>query len=248
MTFDAVYLSPHLDDAVLSCGGTIHLQSRAGRNVAVVTVFTADLEDDPSNRVLQDVFGRMHLDPADAMAVRRAEDLKACRRLGATPVHWEVPEALGRHADLPSLDALFDPPPASDDALVDQLAERLEEFEDVDEIVAPLGFGGHLDHRVVRRAAEVAFGGNLRYYEDFPYVLSLDELEARPEVEGLEPRVQKLESVDVNARVEAIEAYESQIGSLFGTGWRRLLPGKSVRWKVRRYVSAVGGERFWAAD
>ena len=34
-----VYLSPHLDDAVLSCGGLIHRQVVAGQRPLVVTIF-----------------------------------------------------------------------------------------------------------------------------------------------------------------------------------------------------------------
>ena len=37
-----VYLSPHLDDAVLSCGGMIHRQAQAGERVVVVTVCAGD--------------------------------------------------------------------------------------------------------------------------------------------------------------------------------------------------------------
>lgn len=244
---DALYLSPHLDDAVLSCGGTVHRQVRAGRRVTILTIFTADLEDDPSNRILQEVYGRMKLRPSKAMATRRDEDLEACRKLGAEPVHWDIDEALGRHADLPNLAALFEAPPSSDDAVAEALTKRLREFAGVPEIVVPLGLGGHLDHRIVRRAAEAAFDQGLRYYEDFPYVLSVDEVASCPEVQGLEPRVQELGRADVDARVEAIEAYESQVGSLFGPRWRMLLPGKSIRAKVRRHAGAVGGERFWLA-
>jgi LmbE family N-acetylglucosaminyl deacetylase len=35
-----VYLSPHLDDAVLSCGGLIHRQVRAGQPPLVITLFS----------------------------------------------------------------------------------------------------------------------------------------------------------------------------------------------------------------
>ena len=37
-----VYLSPHLDDAVLSCGGAIHRAGAAGEAVLVITVFAAE--------------------------------------------------------------------------------------------------------------------------------------------------------------------------------------------------------------
>ena len=248
MTFDAVFLSPHLDDAVLSCGGTIHRLAAAGRRVAILTVFTADLREDPPNRVLQEVYGRMRLGPAYAMSVRREEDQKACRRVGAEAVHWDVDEALARHADLPDLLALFEPPPASDAAVVEALIQRLRKLEGVPWVAAPLGLGGHMDHRIVRDVAEAVFGRSLRFYEDFPYALSLENVMVSPEVEGLQPRLEEVSRADVDARVDAIEAYESQISSLFGSRWQRLLPGKSLRAIVRRHVGATGGERFWSAE
>lgn len=245
-SFDSVYLSPHLDDAALSCGGRIHQQTRSGQCVAVVTIFAGDLDDDPSNRVLREVYDRMALRPSEAMAIRRREDIEACLRLGAEAVHWDFPEALGRHPDLESLAALFEDAPASDDALVQDLAERLAELGDDVEIVAPLGLGGHIDHRVVRRAASKAFGGRVRFYEDFPYALKFEELAGRPEIEGLAADVSTLGAEDIVARIEAIETYKSQIRALFGPRLKRLVPGRSVASRVRRYVDRVGGERLWS--
>lgn len=247
MTYDAVFLSPHLDDAVLSCGGTIHRQAAAGRRVAVVTVFAGDLEDDPSNRLLQEVYNRMQLRPGEAMATRRREDEAACRRLGAEAVHWPGVEALGRHPDLPNLKALFAEPPESDELGSANLGGRLEELSEVPEIYAPFGFGGHLDHRLVRRAAEQIFGDRLRFYEDFPYVLESEDSSADPAASGFEPTVLSLDETDVAARIDAIRCYKSQIGSLFGPAWKRVLPGRGVGRRVRSYIERVGGERFWSA-
>ena len=248
MTYDAVYLSPHLDDAVLSCGGTIHRQVRAGQNVAVATVFAGDLADDPQNRLLREVYDRMGLRQSEAMAARREEDLRACARLGANPIHWDVAEALGRHADLSSLDALFEEVPSSDGALTGQLAARLEDFAAAAEIFAPLGLGGHIDHRVTRRAAVRAFGQRVRFYEDFPYVLKVDAVDQASEVEGLASEIREVEPKDLVARIEAIASYKSQVDSLFGSRLRRLWPGKSLAARVRGYVDELGGERFWFWD
>ncbi|MFN2182380.1 MAG: PIG-L family deacetylase, partial [Anaerolineae bacterium] len=37
-----VYLSPHLDDAVMSCGGTIHRQTSRGDQVLAITIFSGN--------------------------------------------------------------------------------------------------------------------------------------------------------------------------------------------------------------
>ncbi|MBA4379671.1 MAG: PIG-L family deacetylase, partial [Anaerolinea sp.] len=42
-----IYISPHLDDAVLSCGGLIWEQSHAGTQVEIWTVCTGDPPEGP---------------------------------------------------------------------------------------------------------------------------------------------------------------------------------------------------------
>lgn len=242
--FDALYLSPHLDDAVLSCGGQIHRHTASGRRVAVLTVFAGDIPPGPLGKLEADVLRWMGLDRETGMADRRAEDEKACGRLGAESLHWQIPEAPSRDRSLSDLESLFVPSPELDEALIADLAERLGEFRNVPEIVAPLGFGSHLDHHTVRHAAHRAFGDRIAYYEDFPYVLKVDQVTGRPETARLTPSIVELDPSDVAARVEAIKHYTSQIRALFGPWHHRLLPGRSVGAKVRRYVKKVGGERL----
>src|SRR5689334_12434287 len=77
-----VYLSPHLDDAALSCGGMIHQQTQAGERVVVVTLCAGG----PPAGALSDFAQSLHTrwqTPVEAVAVRRAEDLAALKVLGA---------------------------------------------------------------------------------------------------------------------------------------------------------------------
>src|SRR5690606_5209303 len=87
-------VSPHLDDAVLSIGGSMWTWSRAGHRVLVATVFTADEPVEPPSAVaehLHRLWGG-----AGAMARRRAEDRAAAERLGIEVVHLELEDALHR--------------------------------------------------------------------------------------------------------------------------------------------------------
>jgi len=47
MKMRTIYLSAHLDDAVLSCGGLIHDQVSKGRDVEIWTFFCAIPPDKP---------------------------------------------------------------------------------------------------------------------------------------------------------------------------------------------------------
>ena len=117
------------------------------------------------------------------MSTRRREDLAACRVLAAQAIHWELQEAIhrldpgSREALYPSLERLFGAVAPPEEGLVAALAARLAELAELagepgsTRIVAPLGVGGHVDHRIVRAAAERAFGASLLYYEEFPYIV-----------------------------------------------------------------------------
>ena len=80
-----VVISPHLDDAIMSVGGTIATAVRAGAAVEVLTVFGyGPLSNTPAGPWdSKSGFGT----EAEACRVRREEDRKACRIVGATP-HW----------------------------------------------------------------------------------------------------------------------------------------------------------------
>jgi len=125
-----VYLSPHLDDAVLSCGGLIAAQVRLGHPVLILTVCAGDPpagELTPLARVLHERW-QTGLQTA---AVRRAEDLAACARLGAAARHLDLPDCIYRRSPktgFPVISAnedLFAPIHPDEIPLVAALAERL---------------------------------------------------------------------------------------------------------------------------
>ena len=80
----ALALSPHLDDAAFSCGGTLAALAAEGWEVVVATLFTASVEA-PTGFALACQTDKGLPADADYMAIRRAEDAEACRRLEARP-------------------------------------------------------------------------------------------------------------------------------------------------------------------
>src|SRR5438270_5906830 len=89
-----LFLSPHLDDAVLSCGGTIATLVDAGDEVTVLTLFAGSAA--PPYAPVADYLHELWGNPPDAVALRRAEDAAAVIRLGATPLYEDVPDAIYR--------------------------------------------------------------------------------------------------------------------------------------------------------
>ncbi len=92
-----LFLSPHLDDAVFSCGGQIVLLREQGASVHVVTAFTGDAPEPEAP--LSDFAALLHAlwDAGDnPFAVRREEDRCALHLLGVTWTHLLYQDAIYR--------------------------------------------------------------------------------------------------------------------------------------------------------
>ena len=94
--YSYVYLSPHLDDVALSCGGRVWLQAQAGARVAVVTVFAGAPEPgDGLSPFAQSLHERWE-QPSGAVRMRQEEDREALSVLGAAALHWPYTDCVYR--------------------------------------------------------------------------------------------------------------------------------------------------------
>lgn len=224
-----LFLSPHLDDAVLSCGGQMARLAAQGIPMHVVTVFAGDAP--APGTLLSDFATFLHAvwdAGANPFAVRREEDRQALRLLGATWTHLPHQDAIYRRAAdggwlYPDHPAVFGPvAPEEAEVLPRALAGEIAPLcgmpgETV--LHAPLGVGGHVDHRLVRAAALLlaATGHSLRLYEDFPYSEEAGDLEtALAGMPPLRPEVIAYDEAAFQARLSAIACYRSQMGVVFG--------------------------------
>lgn len=241
-----IILSPHLDDAALSCGGLIAAATQRGEGVLVVTICSA--VPDPRGP-FNPLATRLHLDwqlaPDQVVSERLREDAAALAVLGAETRYLAELDCIYRMpAAYDSSSALFGPPAADD-----QLAERLRvrfaalaaEFPQA-RFYAPLAVGRHVDHQITFAAA--ADLPQLSYYEDFPYVLRDGALTDRLALIGQEFAV-TTHAIDATLthRIDAVDCYASQLANLFGT--RDAMPEA-----VRTYAAAIAppaaryGERY----
>ncbi len=243
-TYSRLYLSPHLDDAVLSCGGQIHRATRRGERVLVVTVMAGD----PPRAQLSDYAHRLHARwelEREATAARRTEDRAACALLGAEALHLDIPDCIYRsdpltEAPLYTSDPdIFGPVHPADRALLAELIPRLATLPSAQEVLVPLTVGHHVDHVLVREAAEAVWGQRIWYYEDYPYAQEPGALEAAlGDPKAWIPRTVPLREEDLQARIQAILAYRSQLSTFF-------TDRADLERQVRAYTARVGGERLW---
>ncbi|PAX08637.1 PIG-L deacetylase family protein [Sphingomonas lenta] len=203
-----VAVSPHLDDAAFSAGGTLAHYARDGGGVTVVTCFTGNVAQ-PRGFALACQLDKGLGPEVDYMALRRGEDERACQVIGATPVHLPFLEA--PHRGYESAPALFGRRLATDD-MADRLAPELARLvEGATLILGPLGIGDHVDHHIVREALErVADAERLCLWEDWPYLDRAERVPPDPDW------IVDLDHELTAKRIAMCAAYESQLGFQFG--------------------------------
>ena len=236
-----IYLSPHFDDAVLSCGGLIFDQRQAGEEVEIWTIFAGDPPPGP----LSDFASVNHklwgvTSGEEVVSMRKAEDETAAVIVGAGCVHFSIPDCIYRRSPEGAYlytESVFTAVHPADKYLHRRIAAALKsELEPTDVVVCPLTLGGHVDHILARRAAEFLHRP-LRYYADIPYLLSSPD--------ALDPAVRLLESQTYPVSLEGVEAwlagvaaYKSQVDSLYhGDG--------TLFEAIRGYCERENGLRLW---
>jgi LmbE family N-acetylglucosaminyl deacetylase len=247
--YDHVYLSPHMDDAALSCGGAIAAQRAAGERVLVVTLCTASPAPDAQFSALaQEFHQQWGLDPAQAIAERLNEERRALRLLDADS-YWAVmldaiyryPEAYNTRESLFGTLAPDDPLFADLRSFIPRLRERLPDAT----LYAPLGVGLHVDHQVTHSATVSSQAGALLFYEDLPYAIKPGALDER--LAMLKGRLSS-HTISIDAtfatKLEAIGVYASQLEELFG-GAEAMVRAITDYTMALHPAGGVYGERLW---
>ena len=210
--FDALYLSPHFDDAVLSCGAQIWDRTARGEKVVVVTVCAAP---PPGPEGLSPFAFQLHQRWSRFGEFDRArEDWQAVARLGAETYHLRFHDCIYRRSPVgawlyQSETAIFGEVSPHESSLVGEIAEAFARItiRANAAIFIPCGIGNHVDHQFTRLAAEKWLGpegGSFQYYADYPYAETASGGAEVPVSD--EGRRQK---------IEAIRAYQSQLSTFW---------------------------------
>ncbi len=253
-----IFLSPHFDDIVYSCGGTLGVQVSCGLRPLIITVFggvpPANLELGPlATRVHREMGADVTKGSGNVVEKRRQEDAAACDYLEVDYLWLDYLDAIyrGSPAYYTRQDQLIGGEVNIADLEIDrQLAQDLLALQDrLPDAAwyAPLGIGRHVDHQIVCSAADrlVQQGAKVYFYEDFPYALQQGALEARKQELGIpfEPRLVEMSEM-VQIRAAAAEIYASQITANFVD---REAMGRSIESYTRsiRPVETIHLERYW---
>ena len=208
-------LSPHLDDAVFSCGATLARLAERGARVTLVTAFTRSVPDPRGFALACQTDKGLHPD-ADYMALRRAEDRTAANVLGvAEVIHLDLPEAPHRGYNSPA--ELFGSP-REDDRIDRAVGARLVQLGQPELVLVPRGLGSHVDHLRLIDAIPERWTRLTVLYRDTPYALrsgaTADAADRSAPI-----------AAQLDRKLDACAAYTTQLGFQFGgeTAMRRAL-------------------------
>jgi LmbE family N-acetylglucosaminyl deacetylase len=252
-----IFLSPHLDDVVYSCGGTLGVQVSSGLRPLVITVFAGV---PAATTTLSEFALQLHRqwgvdsrkEVGSIVQFRRMEDASALDYIQADYLWLDFLDAIyrGNPAYYTSNEQLFGQVAPADQAIDQQLAEILlslhQRLPDA-AWYAPLGIGHHVDHHIVCSAADrlVQHSAKVYFYEDFPYVTKDGALQARLGQLGtnFEPNFVEMSEYSL-VRQEASAAYASQISTIFGNkdAMYQLIDHYS---QSIRPVETICLERYW---
>ncbi|HXV93434.1 MAG TPA: PIG-L family deacetylase [Pseudonocardia sp.] len=230
-----LFLSAHLDDAVLSCGALIATLARHCP-LTVATVFT-EAGEPPHTRAARSFLRQCAAADAEGLfARRRAEDREVLGGLGVRHVHLGAPDALFRRRSraaparlgraVPELvhryptyrfDIARGRVSVGDRTLLAGLTRRVAELATTtgaELVFCPVGVGDHVDHLLTRAIGERT-GRPAVLYSDFPY-----DLAAAPDPGFLRERRLTPWTWEhrITEKVRLVRGYRTQVDALFPGG------------------------------
>ncbi len=236
---ELVFISPHLDDAMLSCGVLLTSLVNEKKKIRVITMFTQASEP-PYTKAAKKVAEKSGFsEPVSMFKERKREDERSLKRLKLSLHHKKFIDALWRKKKITSklekmvssiIPELVHVYPTSkhlfsgkiskldNDTRSDLVTEIENAIRPKQTIFAPLGIGGHIDHVMIRDVIlSITRGKDTIFWEDFPYNSK------HPEVEKFfqtDPRYYKIMEIfeNVEKKKDLIQLYKSQLTSLFPDG------------------------------
>jgi LmbE family N-acetylglucosaminyl deacetylase len=221
-----IIISPHLDDAVLSCGELIKKIVSKGEAVFVVTVFTGF----PQSNDLSDAAKQYHSNcflGDDSMIVRLKEDVKAMEYLGCTYQHLDYYECLYRRGRnglhiYPDLQNIYYLDFTNEKDIFERLCNDMKKIcYDTTVVYAPFGLGNHADHLLIRKVFDdirVELSCIVYYYEEIPYICYYYKDGGNSDFEkALTSEIICFSNSEWKAKIEALKFYKSQLHIMWKT-------------------------------
>ncbi len=234
-----VFLGPHFDDCVLSCGELIDKFTEQGDDVCVITFFTGCPDEKDLSAAAKQFHSNCFLDHK-SMDFRSNEDIAALNWLNCKYKHLGYYECLYRKNNkgailYPNLKEIYHLK-NEDNELTKDISKRIEiEVADADIIFAPMGLGSHADHTILHRAAVMAskiIKKPIYFYEDVPYVCYYYKSRKKSNWgQDMEFNLIKVSEKNWHIKLNAIKFYRSQLHILWKNEIQRLQQLEDLTYK-----------------
>ena len=268
-----IFLSPHLDDVALSCGGTVARLVAEQAQVKVINIFAGS--PDPAEPISEFAHYQhtMWGNPQSAYETRRAEDAAAMACFGLEPIWLDFLDCIYRgqpkenHWYYTSDPDIFGEvnPAEYESALtiVTTILDQVDSSSSQPNFYAPLTVGHHVDHQLTfLTALHLQQRGNpVYFYEDYPYA-DRDERYLPEALETTTPTLLRL--VDYSSKAAGHGRWQSEIMpfsaqqlevkiraiAAYATQLNVLFGGReAMAERVTAYAYHIGqnmpAERFW---
>ncbi|MFJ4262270.1 PIG-L deacetylase family protein [Paenarthrobacter nicotinovorans] len=231
-------LSPHLDDAVLSCGALLEAQARE-REIIVVTLFT-EAQTAPHTRAARSFLRQCTVaDAGELFEARKSEDLAVLEAMGVQAIHLSEADALFRRRRKPPMvgssawdrllpelthryptyrfDIAMGRIARGDQALIRRLRTAVAGLmaqTQAELLFCPAGVGKHVDHLITRKLGS-GHPDNVVMYSDFPYDLVAAPDQRHMSKTGFVPWTW---DAGLDVKAGRISQYATQVDALFPDG------------------------------
>ena len=251
-----IFISPHLDDAVVSCGEYIKKLKNHKEDILVITVFTGAPSAELLSAVAKQFHGAWGLGD-DAVLARKKEDEAAMKLLNVDYIYLDEHECLYRidrqgKSKYNQISEIHTNDFSKDMDTIERLNSRLVEIFDkleVGKVFVPLGIGRHIDHIVSRKCIEdIAENRPLEifYYEEIPYVCTGQDAGWKVDLtKGLVCSIVNITDEEWLHKVEGINCYKSQLGIMWGCEEKQM---NQLNEASQKYSKDCRSIRFWGRN
>lgn len=222
-----VFVSPHLDDAYLSCGTLISRLS-GKTDITIINVFTQAHNEEMTLSAKKALRDAGYRDGVSLSEARKKEDAAVYSHYKVDVVNLGFQDALFRKKEKTSLAGKFIPEldhiyptyrwhmhgkVSKHDTAIAQIFPKIKPYLRKDTLLfIPYGIGGHVDHMVTRQVCEANYSGCV-YYADFPYTTRFGDT-GKP-IKGKEMFYL---NPDMDEKIKMLQLYKTQFMGLFPGG------------------------------
>lgn len=219
-----MFISPHLDDAVLSSGQLISTLTSLGAQVTILSVFTRGSAPPLSSQAIKHLRASGYTDTFKFFTARAAEDRAAARLLGATVRHLGFIDAAWRKTGpnfiYPNSQSQFSGLVSPKDhqlssSLIQQMTRSISRRQVL--LFGPLGVGLHADHLIIRHVLG-RLSRPVIFWTDMPYSQEHPDQPTQISIRLKLHPVPAITFFPDQTKIAAIRKYSSQTSSLFPQG------------------------------